>query len=127
MTRIRANCPDCGDVELAPAAMLIRVAHDPVDLVGEDSCYQFTCPTCDTKVTKAADDRIVQLLITGGVPMEVASPSMDVEPIDAVLSPPASYHPEDPPPGRPFSHDDLLDLHLLLQREDWFSDLVASR
>lgn len=126
MTRIRANCPDCGDVELAPAAMLVQVAHDASELVGDRSRYRFTCPTCDAMVTKPADDRIVQLLISGGVPMEVQAAEA-VAPSVAASSSRKAHHPENPPGGRALSHDDLLDLHLLLRREDWFSQLVAAR
>lgn len=114
MTRIRANCPDCGDVELAPEEVLIEVAHDDDDLVGEGSAYRFVCPDCTTTVRKPADERIVQLLISGGVPLEVAEPE----------DPPVAVHPEQAVGGPPLTHDDLLDLHLLLAREDWFDALA---
>lgn len=117
MTRIRANCPDCGDVELRPDEMLIQVAHDDADLVGDGSRYRFVCPDCAGTVTKPADDRIVQLLITGGVALEVAEPLADPRP----------PHPEDPPAGAPLTADDLLDLHLLLESDDWFAILTGPR
>ena len=117
MTRIRANCPDCGDVELTPDEILIQVAHADADLVGDGSRYRFTCPDCEGTVTKPADDRIVQLLITGGVALEVAEPAADPRP----------PHPESPPAGAAFTADDLLDLHLLLERDDWFGLLVGRR
>jgi predicted RNA-binding Zn-ribbon protein involved in translation (DUF1610 family) len=119
MTRIRANCPDCGDVELTPDEILIQVAHDDAELVGDGSQYRFTCPDCAGTVTKPADDRIVQLLITGGVALEVAAPS-SVPPPD--LRP---DHPEHPPAGAPLTMDDLLDLHLLLESDDWFGIVAA--
>lgn len=121
MTRIRANCPDCGDVELTPDDMLVRIAHDDDALVGDSSHYRFTCPTCATTVRKPADDRVVQLLLTGGVPIEMPD---DEQPTMAGTGTPA--HPEDPPAGRAFTCDDLLDLHLLLERDDWFDALTAS-
>ena len=114
MTRIRANCPDCGDVELAPEDMLIEVAHDESDLVGEGSSYRFVCPDCATTVRKPADERIVQLLVSGGVPLEVAEPQ----------EAPLIAHPEQASGGPPLTHDDLLDLHLLLERENWFQALA---
>lgn len=117
MTRIRANCPDCGDVELTPDEILIQVAHDDADLVGDGSRYRFTCPDCASTVTKPADERIVQLLITGGVALQVAEPLADPRPA----------HPEDPPVGAPFTPDDLLDLHLLLEGDDWFLALAGPR
>ncbi len=116
MTRIRANCPDCGDVELAPEDMLIEVSHDADDLVGQGSCYRFVCPDCAVTVRKPADDRIVQLLITGGVPLEVT----DDQDVDGV----GPRHPETAVDGPPLTLDDLLDLHLLLEDEDWFSRLA---
>ena len=115
MTRIRANCPDCGDVELTPDEILIQVAHDPADLVGDGSRYRFTCPDCECTVTKPADERIVQLLVTGGVALEVAEAD------------PRPRHPERPPMGPAFTGDDLLDLHQLLQGDDWFDLLVSPR
>lgn len=121
MTRIRANCPDCGDVELTPDDLLVRIAHDDDDLVGDGSHYRFTCPSCAITVRKPADDRVVQLLLTGGVPIEMPAPQ---EPTTAGLTGPA--HPEAPPAGRSFTPDDLLDLHLLLERDDWFDALTAS-
>lgn len=117
MTRIRANCPDCGDIELTPDEILIQVAHDDTELVGDGSQYRFICPDCAGTVTKPADDRIVQLLITGGVALEVAAPSVDARP----------PHPEAPPAGAPLTPDDLLDLHLLLESDDWFGILTGPR
>jgi predicted RNA-binding Zn-ribbon protein involved in translation (DUF1610 family) len=117
MTRIRATCPDCGDVDLTPEQMLVQVEHDAVELVGDGSHYRFLCPGCDVTVRKPADDRIVQLLITGGVRLEVADPLV----ITAVDGRPP--HPEMPPDGPPLTSDDLLHLHQVLQRADWFSEL----
>jgi predicted RNA-binding Zn-ribbon protein involved in translation (DUF1610 family) len=117
MTRIRANCPDCGDVELAPDEMLIEVTHDNDDLVGEGSNYRFVCPDCASTVRKPADDRIVQLLISGGVPLQVTEDPVEVPA-------PSSEHPEAPAPGPALTCDDLLDLHLLLRQSDWFDQLA---
>lgn len=121
MTRIRANCPDCGEVELTPDDMLVCLAHDDDDLIGDGSHYRFTCPSCATIVRKPADGRIVQLLLTGGVPVEVPDPDSSTAPSFT-----RSMHPEAPPAGRSFTPDDLLDLHLLLDRHDWFDALTAS-
>ena len=118
MTRIRASCPECGDVELAPDEMLIEVAHDLDGLVGEGTNYRFDCPDCASTVRKPADERIVQLLISGGVPLEM-NDELDVD-----LPPLREEHPEAPVAGAALTRDDLLDLHLLLQRDDWFEQLA---
>ena len=112
MTRIRASCPDCREVDLAPSDVDLRVVRDTDGSVSEESCYSFVCPECEVLQIKPADERIVNLLTTGGVN------------IDEVAPKPAASHPEDPPDGPPFTHDDLLDFHLLLKRDDWFS-LIA--
>lgn len=117
MTRIRANCPGCGDVELAPEEMIVEVTHDEDDMVGDGSSYRFICPDCETTVRKPADERIVQLLISGGVPLEMGDDDVLAEPV-------VERHPEAPPAGPALSRDDLLDLHLLLEQEDWFEQLA---
>ncbi len=104
MTTIKATCPRCGEVELTPEDIELRVCtHAPA------SYYVFGCPLCRTDVQKPADDRVIQLLISGGVratvwelPEEILEPRM----------------------GPPLDHDDLLDFHLLLDRADWFDQLT---
>lgn len=109
MTRIRATCPLCGEVDLRPYDIELEIVRVQPDEVAEGSCYRFSCPTCTETVTKPADQRIARLLRTGGVAV--------VEP------PPPPVHPEDPPGGPALTHDDLLDLHRLLEGADWFHEL----
>lgn len=111
MTRIRATCPVCGEVDLRPNDIELEIHRDVVTDVGEGSCYRFACPTCTELVTKPADERIARLLTTGGVPV--------VEP------PEPEPHPEAPPAGAPLTLDDLLTLHQLLETADWFHGLEA--
>ncbi len=119
MTRIRASCPVCGEVDLEPTDVVLRVIRSGEGLVGSGSCYRFACPDCAEQVTKPADERIAQLLATGGVAVEEP-------PVGAAgRSSGAPPHPEHPPAGPRLAHDDLLDLHLLLERDDWFEQLVA--
>jgi hypothetical protein len=40
-------------------------------------------------------------------------------------SAPVAMHPEHPPTGPPFTTNDLIDLHLLLQQDNWFGRLQA--
>ena len=118
MTRIRTTCPRCGEVELRPDELQLHiVGWDEAD-VGEGSTYLFDCPRCADEVVKPADARIAQLLTTGGVPV-VCSADEEV-PDGAVELPP---HPEHAPDGPPLTPDDLLDLHELLQTDEWFERL----
>jgi len=108
MTTIRATCPTCGEVGLTPEEIELRV--DSTD--SSASFYAFACPSCFGTVRKPADERVVRLLISGGVEV------LDAEPAG-------------PPPrrrserfdGPRISHDDLLDFHALLDTEDWFAQL----
>ena len=111
MTRIRASCPSCGEVDLRPDDVVLHVVRAPDGLVSDGSQYRFQCPSCEDVVAKPADERIAQLLATGGV--AVAETDADLPP-----------HPEFPPEGPCFTHDDLLDLHLALDQPDWFADLL---
>lgn len=112
MTRIRATCPECGEVDLRPSDIELKIVQGKVAEVGEGSRYRFSCPRCAELVTKPADERIARLLRTGGV--GVVEP--DVDPVP---------HPEGPPTGPSFGLDDLINLHQLLETEHWFHDLEA--
>ncbi len=114
MTRIRASCPVCGEVDLQPADVTLHLVRHGDEDVGDGSCYRFACPACLDVVTKPADERIAALLQTGGVEVELLGPDAGREP-----------HPELPPGGPALTPDDLLDLHQLLERDDWFERLVA--
>jgi predicted RNA-binding Zn-ribbon protein involved in translation (DUF1610 family) len=117
VTRIRATCPMCGEVDLRPDEVVLRVVRDEDGLVSDSSSYRFDCPDCDESVVKPADGRIADLLTTGGVP---------VEEDDELRVPPRPPHPEAPRPGPVLTHDDLLDLHFALESDDWFTTLLAT-
>ncbi|MCC5949042.1 MAG: hypothetical protein JJT89_11355 [Nitriliruptoraceae bacterium] len=117
MTRIRATCPTCGEVDLRPYEVTLHVVRDPLGDVSDGSCYRFDCPACDELVVKPADERIAELLQTGGVPVEENAESL----VDD--RPP---HPEAPRPGPVLTRDDLLDLHLALSGDDWFDQLLQT-
>jgi predicted RNA-binding Zn-ribbon protein involved in translation (DUF1610 family) len=122
VTRIRANCPSCGEVDLRPNDVVLSVVRAYDGLVSDESSYRFNCPDCTEVVTKPADERIAQLLTTGGVPIEeTPCPSVAVEAADD--RPP---HPEAPVVGRALTADDLLDLHLKLEDDGWFDELLAT-
>ncbi len=104
---VKATCPLCGDVDLAPADLELRICSVP-----EASTYNFTCPRCLEIVVKpASDGRIVTLLNSVGVPTVFWNlPSELREPHD----------------GPPITIDDLIDLRLLLDRPDWAAQLAAT-
>lgn len=104
MTTIRATCSGCGEVELTPDDIQLRVCtYAPA------SYYEFECPLCGEGVQKPADDRVVQLLISGGVTASVWELPEEIREAHS---------------GPAFTFDDLLDFHLLLQRSDWFENLL---
>ncbi|MHB8511523.1 MAG: hypothetical protein ACYDCC_05030 [Actinomycetota bacterium] len=107
MTTIKATCPTCGEVELTPDDIELRVCNQ-----ASASSYLFECPVCISVVRKPADDRVIQLLISGGVHAVV----WEYEE--------TSEHPD----GPQFTLDDMIDFHQLLESPDWFDRLskVAS-
>lgn len=109
MTTIKATCPTCGEVALTPLDVELRVDRSG----GDDSYYAFYCPTCRATVRKPADQRVVRLLVSGGVP------ALDLqEQPGLVVDVPRFY-------GPAIDHDDLLDFHTLLMdpADGWFADL----
>ncbi len=115
MTTIKATCTRCGEVGLMPGEIELRV-----DRSGRGaSYYSFSCPSCLEAVRKPADDRVIRLLISGGVHVL----SREVEP-----DTPSNRNPRplaERFDGPRITHDDLIDFHALLMRADWFDDLVA--
>jgi hypothetical protein len=103
MTTIKASCPTCGEVELTPADVSLMVCtHAPL------SYYAFDCQTCGTEVRKPADEHVVSLLVSGGVPAQVWD--LPAEYLESKTGPALSY-------------DDLLDFALQLGE----TDLLASK
>jgi hypothetical protein len=104
MTTIKASCPTCGEVELTPADVSLMVcSHAPL------SYYAFTCDGCRVEIRKAADDHVVSLLVSGGVPATVWDLPAEVLEIKN---------------GPALSYDDLLDFALLLGETDLLAGLV---
>ena len=104
MTKIEATCVTCGTIERTPADFELAVCDQP-----EASWYAFVCPECERRVQKHADERVVELLIAEGVkPIRWRLPEELLETHQ----------------GPKFTLDDVLDLHLTLQRADWFEALL---
>ncbi len=105
MTTIKATCPGCGEVDLTAEDILLRIggAHT-------SNTYGFSCPACSEFVEKPADDRIVRLLLSGGVlPVLMHVPAEALEPRE----------------GPPITHDDLLSFHEMLEHDDWLEQLTG--
>ena len=107
MTTIKASCPSCGEVELTPADVSLMVcSHAPL------SYYAFHCPACTEEVRKPADDHVVSLLVSGGVPATVWE-----IPAEAL----------EPRTGPVLTYDDLLDFALKLGGTDLLAPVAADR
>lgn len=103
MTTIKASCPTCGEVELTPADVSLMVcSHAPL------SYYAFHCTTCQEEVRKPADDHVISLLVSGGVPAQVWE--LPAEAMEDKAGPRLTY-------------DDLLDFALWLGD----GDMLAAR
>ncbi len=119
MTRIRTTCPHCGEVEVGAGDVVLHLVAESLG----GGWYGFQCPSCGTPVRKPADSRVARLLIGGGVSVASGDPGMSVHP--AVSAPGMTAHPEAPRDGPALTYDDLLDLHLLLESDDWFLELLS--
>jgi hypothetical protein len=106
MTTVRAQCPACGDVQLQIGDLTVRVCSDEEI----PSAYRFRCPGCDRTVHREASPRIVDLLVSAGAPHETWNWPAELSEHRA---------------GPPLTPDDLLDLHVLLEDDTWFEQLVA--
>ena len=105
MTTIKATCPTCGEVSLAAEDILLRIGS-----ANASSTYGFSCPDCAGFVEKPADERVVRLLLSGGVMPTLVH--MPAEALETKLGPPLNY-------------DDILAFHELLERDDWFEHVVV--
>ncbi|MET8978630.1 hypothetical protein ABZX85_23725 [Streptomyces sp. NPDC004539] len=58
-----AGCPECrGRFELEASALMLAIGGS-----SRTTFYSFTCPVCEETVRKPAGERIVGLLVEGGV------------------------------------------------------------
>jgi len=103
---IRASCPTCGDVELTSRDVTVRVCA-----ADNQGSYAFRCPVCKLAVSKSADPKIVDLLVSSGVRLSVWH-------LPAELA--------ESREGPAITYDDLLDFHYAIQKDGWLERLVAS-
>ena len=104
MATIRATCPTCADVVLTTGELCVQVCCDT-----NQGSYSFRCPSCRLAVSKQAEPRIVDLLVSSGVRLRLWR-------LPAELL--------EPKQGGAFIWDDVLDLHDLLEQPDWFAQLL---
>jgi predicted RNA-binding Zn-ribbon protein involved in translation (DUF1610 family) len=104
MATIRASCPTCGDVELTTKDVSVQVCADT-----NQGAYSFLCPLCGYAVSKQAEQRIIDLLVSSGVRMSLWT-------LPAELNEPKS--------GQAFTWDDVLEFHDLLEKPGWFDALL---
>ncbi len=103
MAIIHATCSDCGDVQLTQADVVVRICS-----TNSSRSYSFSCPTCSKIVVKVATPQMVDLLVTSGVRLVTWHLPEELTEVHE---------------GDPIDHDDLLDFHTLLQRDDWIDIL----
>jgi hypothetical protein len=102
---------------MGPDEILLSVRQN-----GREGSYRFTCPSCADAVEKRADRKIVALLVSAGVDIE--------RPDGAATLSDRLFDQEDPaalrPGGPPFSIDDVIEFHFLLQDDRHIEDFLAS-
>ena len=75
-----------------------------------EGAYSFLCPDCHLAVSKPAEPRIVDLLVSSGVRLSVWHLPAELEETHE---------------GPPVNYDDLLEFHFALQQEGWFERLTT--
>ena len=101
---IRATCPTCGDVELTSQQMQVLVCS--ADLA---AAYAFRCPLCHLMVTKPTDHRVVDVLVSSGVPLRTWDVPAEIEEVHE---------------GPAITWDDILDFHFRLSEDGWLSRMI---
>lgn len=112
---------------MAAAAVLLTVESGK-----SEGSYSFVCPVCEDTIEKYADRKVVMLLLSAGV--EVQEVGQLALPVDAPAGRHgrASGHPagageaQDEDEQPPLTIDHLIDLHFLLERDDWLDQLIAA-
>ncbi|MDX1621419.1 MAG: hypothetical protein R3320_10540 [Nitriliruptorales bacterium] len=106
MPLIRTWCPTCQrSIDVVPDSMVLLPGSEE-----RMARVLFACPTCDEGSSFHVDAQLATLLVAGGARV--------------------SHHPSLQRPGfhgdaPPLTYDDLLAFHELLQRPDWFEELIA--
>jgi hypothetical protein len=100
MTRIRARCPGCGDVEFGIDSIVVMSAST------ESASYRFQCPECADSVERSAVPEVLELLMSAGVRCEQGRRcSIDLPPL---------------------TERDLQEFEAMLSQPDWFASLEST-
>ncbi len=99
MATVRANCADCGDVEMSIRQVQVEVCRS-TDL----STYSFLCPKCRLRASKAAAPHVVQTLLAAGATLVYWEMPAELWEVKS---------------GPAITHDDLLAFHYDLDEEGW--------
>lgn len=102
---VRVTCSMCGDQELSPSQLRARVCIDT-----DQSEYRFTCPDCERIVVFQTERRIIDLLQSSGVRVDLWS------------LPPELFETHT---GARLTHDDILDFHSALEDDSAFEQALA--
>lgn len=102
---IRASCPDCGDVELTTRDVKVLLCSTT-----NEGSYAFRCPSCRLAVSKPAEPRVVDVLVSSGVRLSVWHLPAELD---------------EPKCGDPINYDDLLEFHDELAQDGWLDKVVS--
>lgn len=98
MTNIKVRCDACNrEVTLVPPSIALTVCSRPAW-----ARYEFDCLHCRTHNSKAADDHVVSLLLSGGVEASFVEVPREF----------AEGHPD----CGPITSDDMLEFHEAVER-----------
>lgn len=67
MTKIRARCPRCGDVEFGVASIVVLADSPEAKGTLTSNAYRFECPSCGDHVSRSAVPDVLALLVSAGV------------------------------------------------------------
>ncbi len=105
MAKVRATCPECGDIEVASVDVKARVCVDD-----HTSSYAFRCPVCAKATARSTESRVIQLLVGAGSSLTMWRRPAELTEIHG---------------GPALTHDQLDSFHQLLETGDWFSRLAS--
>ena len=115
MATIKARCPSCGVVRLQAPELSVLVDSDALR-----GAYRFECPECTEAVVYETTPAICALLVSVGVQEEPMG--ADVVPLRMLQTAPLDpRHSE----AAPFAPSDVEDFRRLLERDDWFVQLLS--
>jgi hypothetical protein len=103
---------------MGPESILLSVRQN-----GREGSYRVTCPSCEDDVEKRADRKIVALLVSAGVDIEQGEGAPNPELFDDEdIDDPRGQMPD----GPPFSIDDVIEFHYLLEDDRQIQEFLAS-